>query len=144
MIVVGEGGVQEGVDDHQSQALAHDPRPHGEDVGVVMLPRGFGGEAVPAEGAADAADLVGRDGDADAGAADEDAALAFARGNGLRDRLAVDGIVAGGVRVGPEILIGKAPLLEVGDDRLLESVAAVIAADGNHSSILRTERLETK
>ena len=29
--VVGEGGVQEGVDDHQSQALAHDPRPHYHD-----------------------------------------------------------------------------------------------------------------
>ena len=33
--------------------------------------------AVPAQGGADALDLVGGDGDADAGAADEDAALAF-------------------------------------------------------------------
>ena len=45
-----------------------------------MVAAGAGGEGVVAEGGADAVDLVGGNADADAGAANEDAAFAFAVG----------------------------------------------------------------
>ena len=74
---------KESVDDLQREAGADHARAEREDVGVVVQARGFGGKAVAAEGSADAADLVGRDRDADARAADEDATLALAGGDGL-------------------------------------------------------------
>ena len=129
--IVGEGGVQEGVDDLQSQSLAGDPCAQRQDVGVVVLAGGLGGEAVPAQGAADAGDLVGGNGHADAGAADEDAALALPGSDGLRHRFGVNGIVAGIVGISSDVLHSVSLFLKVSLKMLLEIVSAVITTDCN-------------
>ena len=68
-----------GVQKHIHNALGHiganDASAHREHIGVVMLAAQLGGEGVTAQGTADAVDLVGRNGDADAGGADDDAVL---------------------------------------------------------------------
>ena len=92
--------------------------------------------AVPAQGGADALDLVGGDGDADARAADEDAALAFPARDRARDGLTVDGVVAALITVSAEVLVGKAQLVEMAHDLLLEGIAAVVTSDRNHIQYL--------
>ena len=96
----------------------------------------LGGVAVAAQGGADALDLVRGDGDADAGAADEDAALALAGRDGARNGLAIDGVVAAFLTVGAEVLIGKAQLVQMAHDLLLEGKAAVVTSDRNHIQYL--------
>ena len=84
-------GVEERVHDLEREARAEHARAHGEDVRIVVAAGHLGGVAVAAQGGADALDLVGGDGDADAGAADEDAALALPVRDGAGHGLAVDG-----------------------------------------------------
>lgn len=51
--------VQEDVHDLQRQAGTGDQRPQSQHIGVVVLPGGPGGEAIPAQGTADAGTLLG-------------------------------------------------------------------------------------
>ena len=96
----------------------------------------LGGVAVAAQGGADALDLVGGDGDADAGAADEDAALVLPARDGAGHGLAVDGVVAALFAVRAEVLVGKAQLVQMAHDLLLEGKAAVVTSDRNHKQYL--------
>ena len=127
-------GVQERLDDALGQIRTRDARPEGEHVRVVVAAGHLGGQAVAAEGAADALDLVRGDGDADAGRADDDAAVTLAGGDAAGDLLAVDGIVDALRAVAAEVLIVDLVLLEPDQDVLLEQVAAVVAADRNFNS----------
>ena len=129
-------GGQERVHDFEREAWAEHARTHGEDVRVVVAAGHLGGVAVAAQGGADALDLVRGDGDADAGAADEDAALALPGRDGARNGLAVDGVVAAFLAVGAEVLIGKAQLVQMAHDLLLEGKAAVVTSDRNHKQYL--------
>ena len=127
---------QEGVHDLEREARAEHACTHGEDVRVVVAAGHLCRVAVPAQGGADALDLVGGDGDADARAADEDAALAFTARDRAGHSLAVDGVVAALLAVGAEVLVGKAQLVEMAHDLLLEGIAAVVTSDRNHIQYL--------
>ena len=130
-----ELGVQEGVHDILGQVFAHDAGAHGQHVGVVVPPGEGGGQGVAAQGAADAPDLVGGDGDADAGGADDDAPLALAGGHGLGGGLAEGGVVAALGAVGAEVLTGDALGGQIGLDVLLQGIPAVIRSDCDHSDV---------
>ena len=64
---------QKGVGDRLGEFRADDARAHGDDLGVVRQRGALGGIGVVGQRGADARHLVGRDADADAGAADQDA-----------------------------------------------------------------------
>ena len=61
-----------------------------------------------AEGGADPRYLIGRDADADAVAADQDPPLEVAPGHGLGHEAGEVGVVAEGVVVGAEVVVGVA------------------------------------
>ena len=132
-LVLGKGGVQEGVHDLQGQALPHHAAAQGQHIGVVMQPGRLGAEAVRAQRAADAGDLVGRDGDADTGAADDDAPVTVSGGHRQGSRPAEIRIVAAGLGVGAEVVIGDAPLVQMGHHGLLQGKAAVVAGNSKHN-----------
>lgn len=131
-LVIGEGRVKERVGYLERQPLADDSRAHAENVRIIVLTRCLGGEAVPAQGGSDAADLVRGHGHADTRAADDDAPVALAGCNGIRDRLCVDGVIAGCAAVGAEVLIFKPSFAEVLHQFFLKLEAAVIAAYRYH------------
>ena len=66
----------------------------------------------------------------------EDAALTLPGRDGARNGLAVDGVVAAFLAVGAEVLIGKAQLVQMAHDLLLEGKAAVVTSDRNHIQYL--------
>src|SRR6266478_5139723 len=80
-----EGGVEPGLDDVERGLEWHHALAKGNNVGVVVLTAKAGGFKVPAEGATDSPDAIGDNGFAVAGTAENDAALAFAAGNGFSD-----------------------------------------------------------
>ena len=128
--------VEERVHDLEREARAEHARAHGEDVRIVVAAGHLGGVAGAAQGGAEALDLVGGDGDADAGAADEDAALVLPARDGAGHGLAVDGVVAALFAVRAEVLVGKAQLVEMAHDLLLEGKTAVVTSDRNHKQYL--------
>ena len=82
-------------------------------------------------GAADALDLVGGDGDADAGGADDDALFACAGGHQPGHLFAINGIVHAFGGKAAHVLKVDVVLLQPDENVLLQQIAAVIAADGN-------------
>ena len=130
-----EGRVQKQVHDLHGQARPDHAAAQGQDITVVVAAGHLGGEAVAAQGAADALDLVGRHGHADAGAAAEDALLRLAGGDGLRHQGRIDGVIAAGFGIGAVVGEGDAPLRQVFLDLFLEGKAPVVASQCNHSSI---------
>ena len=127
---------QDRVHDLEREARAEHACAHGEDVRIVVAAGHLCRVAVPAQGGADALDLIGGDGDADARTADEDAALAFPTRDRARNGLAVDGVVAAFLAVRAKVLIGKAQLVQMAHDLLLEGKAAVVTSDRNHIQYL--------
>src|SRR5258708_38220285 len=97
-----EGGVEPGLDNVERGLEWHHALAEGNNVGVVVLTAKAGGFEVPAEGAADSPDAIGDDGFAVAGTAENDAALAFAAGNGFGDGAGVGRVIHPGFRVGAE------------------------------------------
>ena len=110
----------------------------GQHVGVVVAAGHLRAEGLAAQGAADALDLVGGDGDTDAGGADHDAPLALPGGHRPGGRLPEVGVVAAAGVVTAEVLHLMALLLEIGDELLLQCVAAVVASDGNFHGLVLT------
>ena len=96
---------------------------------------GVGGQGVGAVGAADASHLIGGDGNADAGGADDDALVALTGGHHAAYLLAVHGIVYALGRVAAHILEVDVVLLQPDENVLLQQIAAVIAADGNFHGV---------
>ena len=91
----------------------------------------LGAVAVTAQGAANALDLVGRHGHANAGGADDDTLFAFAAGYRPGHFFRVNGIVHAFGVVAAEVLKIVVVLLQPDQNILLQQVAAVVAADGN-------------
>ena len=91
------------MDDVKRGLEGHHALAKGNNVGVVVLTAKAGGFEVPAEGAADSPDAIGDDGFAVAGTAENDAALAFAAGNGFSDGTDEQRIVHGGLGESSEI-----------------------------------------
>ena len=128
--------VQKDVYDPLRHVGTDHPGAHGQHIGVVVAAGELGGEGIAAQGAADAVDLVGGDGDADAGGADDDAPVTAAVGHRLGGRLAEDGVVAALLTVTAAVQDVEALGGEIGLDMLLEAVAAVVRRNGNHSLLL--------
>ena len=100
-----------------------------EDVGVVVLAREAGGLEVHHRRGADAGDLVGGERHADAGAADQDAAIEFAGRDRAPDLGRVVGIVDRLVRVGAEVAVRRAQLVERVLDQFLQLEAGMVCAN---------------
>ena len=124
--IIGKRCIQEGVNNLQRKALPYDPCAEGEDVGVVVQAGCLGREAVPAKGGADSVDLVRCDGNADSGAADDDAVLIFAARNGLSDSASEVGIIAARLAVSAEVEVFLPPAVQVLHHYLFQGVSAVI------------------
>ena len=125
-------GFQPDLHDHAGQLAANHARAQGEHIRVVVLAAHLRGEAVGADHAADALHLVGRQGDADARAAAQDAALALAAGDSVGRLLAEDGVVAALTGIGALVLIFEVLAVEQLHDFLLERESRVVASQCNH------------
>ena len=97
-----------------------------------MQARSLGAEAVAAEGGADAGDFVGRDGHADAGAADEDAALTFTAHDRVGDGLGILRIITGVFGIGAVVLVSESSPVKMRHQSLFQGETAVVTADCNH------------
>ena len=126
-----EFGGEPGVHDLEGEVGGDLAGAEGDGVGVVVLGGEAGGVLVPAEGAADAADFVGDDGFAVAGAAEDDGAVGAAIGGGLGRGADEVGVVHGLGAVGAEVEDLMAEGAEVGGDKLLELEAGVVGAEGD-------------
>src|SRR4029077_1885072 len=126
-----ELGPQPQLEDLVREPERDDASAHREDVGVVVLAREARGVEVVAQRGADAAHLVRGDLFALAAAAEHDAAIGAAVGDGAADRDADRRVVDRRFAAGAEILDGvsepRQRLLQV----LLEEIACVIGADGD-------------
>ena len=131
----GKRRVQPHVDDLKRQHLARHGRAEGHHVGVVVLAGESCGHGVIEQRAADAFDLVGRDGHADAGRAADDAAVTFAAGDSLRRRAREVGIVTAVLGVAAEVLIGKAALIQMLHNGVLEVKRAVVTCESDHRGV---------
>ncbi len=94
---------------------------------IVVLAAKPGAHQVRQQRAADSLDLVGGDGDADAGRAGEDAHVTFAGGNSFRRRRGKVGIVAARLVEAAKILDLIALFRQMGFDGFLQVVCAVVA-----------------
>lgn len=117
----------------------HNVQPHpGEEhsriqhIFIVMQPRTFGGKAIPVQGAVDTRYLISGNGNADAGATDDDAFFALARCHGMGHHLTIDGIIQRGAEFTPEVLAFQSAILQVGQNLLLEFVSTMVTADSDH------------
>ena len=126
---------KEGLHDTLGQIGTYDARPEGEHIGVVVTAAHLRHEGIGAQGAAYAADLVGGDGDADAGGADDDALLTLAGGYGLSRRLGIDRVVAVTLVHAAEISIVQPMGIKIVPDVLLQAISAVIGTECNHDKI---------
>ena len=97
-------GGEERLDHGRGQLRAREARADGHHVRVVVLAAELRLERIGAVRAADALDLVRRDGDADARRAHDDTALALSARDGARGGLAENGIVAALGGIGAAVL----------------------------------------
>ena len=91
----------------------------------------LGAEGLGAHDGAYALDLVGSQADTDAGAADQDAQVDVAVGNGLTNLVAGDGVVKALGGVGAKVHDLTAALLQVLGDNVLELDGGMVVADTN-------------
>ena len=103
----------------------------GHHVGVVMLTGHTGGHHIAQQRAADALDLVGGDGNTDAGGAKDDALVTFAACYGLGGRSGKVGIVAAIQSISAEVDDFVTLLFQVGNHQILQFQCAVIATNRN-------------
>src|SRR5690606_20668659 len=127
----GEFAGQKGVGDLQGEPRAGDARSQAQHVGVIVLPGHPGRIGLRAQRGPHAGHLVGRDGHADAGAADQDAPVAPPRGHGLGHQTGVVGVVARLTARGAHVHHGVAGRLKMDHQLLLQVKPSVVAADGD-------------
>ena len=124
-----EFGVEEGVNDRQSQTFTHNAGTDREDVGVVVLTDHRSRKLVRADAATDAFDFVRGHHNALACAAEDNAQIAIARSHTLCRGLAMDGImsadVLGRADVDGLITFGG----DVGGDGLTQLDCGVVARE---------------
>ena len=125
--LLGEEGV------HQTHGLlgADHAGADGEHVGVVVVAGELHGVFLGGVHTADALHAVGGQGDAEAGAADEYAALRFAVGHGLGHRMAVHGVVAALGGEGAEVDDLVPQLAGVSHQHLAVFIAGMVASKCN-------------
>ena len=125
-----KGRGQPGVHDHLGQLDPDHAGAEGQHVAVVV-PAGQGcGIRLTAHGTADAPHLVGRQGNADARAADHNAQVRLAAGHALRHGLAGDGVVEALRGVGAQVLyLIAVGVLDVLFDRALVFQRGMVVAD---------------
>lgn len=109
-----ELGGQEHVRNPLGQLEAHHTGPQGQHIGVVVPPGHFSDQRVPAQGAPDALDLVGGDGNADTGGAYDNPPLAPALRHSPGRCRAEIGVVTALGGVGPAVHNGVALTLQIG------------------------------
>ena len=114
------------MDDVERSLEGHHALAEGNDVGVVVLAAEAGGFEVPTEGATDSPDAIGDNGFTIAGAAENDAALAFTAGNGFGDGTDEQRIVHGGFGESPEVTDFVSEFLEELTDGFLVLKAGVV------------------
>ena len=134
---------QKGLRNHAAQLRANHARAEGKHVRVVVHTAHLGGIAVRAGAAANALHLVGRDGNADARAAAQNAALAFAAHHGLRRALGKHRVVAAVRGIGAIVVIGQLHLIQQRHDFLFQRQTGVVASQCNHDKyLLHTFKIE--
>ena len=129
--ILAEFGTQPGIRDLQSQHFTHHTGTHGHHVGVVMLPGQAGRHQITQQGAADALDLIGSDGNTDAGGAKDDTLLKLAGGNCLGSGAYEIRIVAGSGGVGAEIFDSVALTFQVRNQLVLQIQSTVVTGNCN-------------
>jgi hypothetical protein len=122
-------GIEPGPENEAGQAGADHLRAEGEDVAVVVLAREGGGVGLTAVDGADAGQLVGSDGHAHAGAADEQSAGRDAALNDTGDFFGKARVVRAVAAVGAVVFKSHAALGEVGFEGFFEVVADVVGAE---------------
>ena len=126
-----EFGFHPDADEPLGAAGAQEVAGEAEDVEVVVTAAELGRDFVDAGAGADAGELVGGDGHADAGAADQDAAVDFAAADFLghqgREVGVVDAFVRRRAVVDHVVPFG----FEQGDHLLLQVISSMITGDGN-------------
>ena len=129
----GKRGAQPELHDLGGAAFIEDARTEGKDVEIVVLARHLGLVLTADIGGADAGDFVGADGHADAGAADEDAALGASGGDVFGHFHGKVGIIhrVGGVGSFVDDLMAERE--DVLADVVLEEIAGVVGADERFS-----------
>lgn len=131
MAAGGVGGGEPGAKDLFGLRGGEEAAAEGKDIGRVVFAGVAGGGAVVAEGGANAGELVGGHGGADAGAVDHDPEGGLALGYGQGDLFGEIGIV--GRLFGMDADVGDkiAEFKEDGFQRFLQTIAAVVGADGD-------------
>ena len=99
-------GVQKDLYDTLGQFGADDPGTHGQHIGVIVAAGHLSGQGIAAQGTANTLDLVGGDGNADAGGADDDAPVTLAGGDRFCGGFSENRIVTAFLVGTAEILIG--------------------------------------
>ena len=132
----GEFRAEPDVHDLQRQIFAHNSRTQRHHIGVVVQAGHFCRPWVGQQGAADAVDLIGGDGHADAGGTQHNAPLAFPAGNRPGGRSGKVGVIAAFRGIGAEVPDLMPLLLQMLDDFIFQRKRAVVTANGNsHTTI---------
>jgi sugar phosphate isomerase/epimerase len=126
-----EGRFQEDVHEAFDLLPTREPLGDGEHVGVVVPARKFAGELIEDGRTAHAFDLIGRDRDADARTADDDAAIERAAGDGETDDETVIGIVDRRRIGGAEIVGLVAERAQQRDDVVFVSEPGMVRGEGD-------------
>src|SRR5699024_5329657 len=99
-----------------------------ENVGIVVLSGSFRAEAVRAKGCANPFHLVGCDGNADSGAADQDSLFTLSVLDRLSHLSGINGVIHRIGAVASIILIGDLLILQILDYLLLQIVTCLVAS----------------
>jgi quinol monooxygenase YgiN len=131
MAAAGERSGQPNLHDVQCEAFRNHALAEGEDVAVVVFAGQASGFEIPAEGAADAFDFIGDDGFAVSRAAEDDAAVEFAAGDGFGSGANENGIIHRRVAEGAEIADIVTHIVQEDFDFLFVVKASVVGSDGD-------------
>ena len=125
-----------GIDDLQGQLRPNNAGAHGHHIRIVVLAAKPGAHQVRQQRAADALDLIGRDADADARRAKDDALFTRAAGDGPGRCCAKIRVVSAIGGIGAKILAGDAPFFQMALDSQFQVQRAVVTCKCDHSFLL--------
>src|SRR6267142_6459389 len=127
----GEGCIEESLNHFEGGGRGDDAGAEGEDVGVVVFAGELGGDDIVGQGAADAGDFVGGDGNPNARAADSDTEISFLRSNAFAYGFAKIRIVHGVLGAGALVVDQVSRFLEIFSDGFFERESGVIGTNGD-------------
>ena len=132
-LILGERSIQKGIHDFQSNARSYHSASHAQNVCIVVLSRRFCGETVGAQRCADARNFVCRDGNTDAGTADQNATVTCTGGDGCRYLAGIDRIIYGLCAVCAEVLILQSSCFQMLLYFLHQFISTVITTQSYHT-----------